>query len=104
MDQEKDKILKRLKEFIKGRNVEKAILFGSVARGEAGKDSDLDVILVSEDFRGKSALKRPVPFYLEWNLGLPVDFLCFTPEEFEKLKNKATIVREALKEGITIEV
>ncbi|ATZ60999.2 MAG: hypothetical protein DDT33_01410 [Firmicutes bacterium] len=102
MDKEKAEILSRLKDFIKKHGVKKAILFGSVARGESREFSDLDVILVSEEFEGKSALKRPVPFYLEWDLGYPVDFLCYTPEEFEKKKKEITIVREAVKEGIEI--
>jgi predicted nucleotidyltransferase len=104
MDKEKADILSRLKDFIKRHRVERAIVFGSAARGEAGEDSDLDVILVSHEFKGKSALKRPVPFYVDWDLGYPVDFLCYTPEEFSDLKKRATIVRVALKEGIEIEV
>jgi hypothetical protein len=31
-----------------------------------------------------------------------VDFICYTPEEFEKLKKEVSIVSEALKEGIEI--
>jgi len=104
MDQEKDEILRRLKGFIKRHKVEKAVLFGSAARGEARESSDLDIILVSDEFKGKSALKRPVPFYLEWDLGYPVDFLCYTPEEFNDLKEKVTIVREAVREGIEVKV
>jgi hypothetical protein len=84
--------------------VERVILFGSAARGEEKEDSDFDLILVSEEFKGKSALKRPVPFYLEWDLRRPVDFLCYTPEEFNRLKRGVTIVREAVRNGIEIEV
>lgn len=98
-----DEILKKIKEFIKQhKGIERAIVFGSVARGDAGKYSDVDIILVSKEFEGKSALKRPVAFYLEWRIGRPVDFLCYTPEEFNSLKKKATIVREAVNEGIEI--
>jgi uncharacterized protein len=35
---------------ISGIRVEKAFLYGSYARGEAGPDSDIDVMLVSESF------------------------------------------------------
>jgi hypothetical protein len=31
-----------------------------------------------------------------------VDFICYTPEEFEKLKKEVSIVSEAFKEGIEI--
>jgi hypothetical protein len=37
------------------------------------------------------------------DLNYPVDFLCYTPEEFNKLKKEVSIVSEALKEGIEIE-
>lgn len=102
MDKERAEVIRKLKEFIKKHAVERAILFGSFARGEAREDSDIDLILVSREFEGKSSLKRPVPLYMDWDLGYPVDFLCYTPEEFNSLKKKVTLVREALKEGIEI--
>jgi hypothetical protein len=37
------------------------------------------------------------------DLNYPVDFLCYTPEEFNKLKKEVSIVSEALKEGVEIE-
>ena len=40
--------------------------------------------------------------YDYWNLDYPVDFLCYTPEEFEKKKKEISIVKEAVKEGIDI--
>ena len=102
MDKEGIEIIGKLREFIKKHTIEKAILFGSFARGEAQKDSDIDLILVSSEFEGKSALKRPVRFYIDWNLGYPVDFLCYTPKEFDNLRKQVSIVSQALKEGIEI--
>ena len=102
MDNKRAEILTKLKKFIKKHRIEKAILFGSAARGEIGEDSDIDLILVSKEFKGISVLRRPVPFYLDWDVGYPVDFLCYTPEEFEKLKNQITIVREAVRSGVEI--
>jgi len=102
MDEERTEIIGKLRKFIKKHTVEKAIIFGSYARGEAKKDSDIDLILVSREFEGKSPLKRPVPFYLEWDLGYPVDIICYTPNEFNNLRKQVSIVSEALKEGIEI--
>jgi len=102
MDKERIEIIKSLRKFIKKHTIEKAILFGSFARGETHKDSDIDLILVSREFEGKSALKRPVPLYLDWDMGYPVDFLCYTPEEFNDLRKQVSIVSQALKEGIEI--
>jgi predicted nucleotidyltransferase len=78
MDKERIEILSELKMFIRKHMVEKALLFGSFARGEQREDSDIDLILVSKQFEGKSAFKRPVRFYMDWHLGYPVDFLCYT--------------------------
>jgi len=40
--------------------------------------------------------------HLAWDLGMPVDFLCYTPEEFAELSKRPSIVREALREGIPV--
>lgn len=102
MDKERVEIIKKLRDFLKKHAIEKAILFGSYAREEAKKDSDIDLILVSREFEGKSSLKRPVQLYMDWHMGYPVDFLCYTPEEFNNLKKQVSIVSQALKEGIEI--
>ena len=78
------------------------ILFGSYARGKTHRFSDVDLIVVSPRFRRKNIAERASPLYLEWDLDLPVDFLCYTPEEFETLSKRPSLVREALEEGIKI--
>ena len=95
-----------LKEFArrtsKTMNVQRIILFGSMATGEANEDSDIDLIIVSPRFRGLSFWKRAIGLHDYWTLDYPVDFLCFSPEEFEKKSKGVTIVSEALKEGSDI--
>ena len=81
---------------------EKLILFGSQATGNSNENSDVDIIVVSKKFEGVKALKRSPNLYLKWDLDYPVDFLCYTPEEFDNLKNKITLVNQAIKEGIEI--
>lgn len=75
------------------------ILFGSQATGEATEGSDVDLILVSEAFEGLNPLRRAARMYDHWEPMRPVDFLCFTPEEFERLQQGVTIVTEALERG-----
>ena len=84
--------------------MDKVILFGSRATGKTHKFSDVDLLLVSKKFRRVSKLKRSPPLYLKWDLDYPVDFLCYTPEEFESKKKKIGIVRKAVKEGIEIKI
>lgn len=78
------------------------ILFGSQATGRAGKHSDIDLILVSHKFTNVRRIKRSPALYLKWDLEYPVDFICLTPEEFEKKKRHSGVVQQALKEGIEI--
>jgi len=82
--------------------VEKIILFGSRAFGKPRRWSDFDLIIVSKYFEGMNFLKRASKMYDSWDVDYPVDFICLTPEEFEKLKKGITIVSEALKKGIII--
>ena len=78
------------------------ILFGSRAHGKTGKDRDTELIIVSPKFKKLDFFQRGAKMYDYWNLSMPVDFLCYTPEEFNKLKKQITIVREAVREGIEI--
>jgi hypothetical protein len=70
--------------------------------GTPHRDSDIDLLIVSDDFAGTKFRARAGGFYAFWNLGYPVDFLCFSPDEVEELKEEPTVVREALEHGIEI--
>ena len=82
--------------------IKEMILFGSQVTGEADENSDIDLIVVGDEFKGKSPLKRSFKLYLEWTLDYPVDFLCYTPEEFEEKRKEISIVRHAIREGVVI--
>ena len=41
-----------------GLRISKIILFGSQASGEATEESDIDLVVVSEDFEGKSIFEK----------------------------------------------
>ncbi len=95
--------LKKFKQALqKEISVSKLILFGSVAEGKATRDSDVDLIIVSPAFSKLNFFKRGALMYDYWKPLLAVDFLCFTPEEFEAKKKGVTIVSHALKNGIFI--
>lgn len=103
---EREHLIKGIKSFIKKLEkdfqVERVLLFGSRATNEFREDSDVDLIVVSKNFNGKDFFERVSRMYDYWNLDLPVDFLCYTPEEFNALKKRISIVKEALKDGIKI--
>lgn len=81
-------------------HLQQAILFGSRARGDHFQHSDVDLLLVSEDFAGIPFPDRPSPLYVYWNDDLPLEILCYTPEEFERKRQAIGIVRDAVQEGI----
>lgn len=82
-------------------NIDKAIFLGSRAKDEHLKDSDYDIILVSDDFRDIFFSKRSALMYDFWqHWPIEIEPLCYTPEEFEAKKKQIGIVSEAIKEGI----
>jgi len=93
-----EEIIKGIKEFKKKTMIEKVILFGSYARGKWTEHSDIDLLLISKKFRKKEFHERFKGLWLKWDLDYPVDFICYTPEEFNKLKKQVSIVSEALRE------
>jgi len=82
--------------------VSRMILFGSRARGKARRFSDVDLIVVSPRFRRLSSIERGARMYDYWDLDYPADFLCYTPEEFDRLKARPTLVREAVEHGVAL--
>ncbi|MBI3413375.1 MAG: nucleotidyltransferase domain-containing protein [Candidatus Aenigmarchaeota archaeon] len=86
--------------------VDKIIIFGSAARGEMTKHSDVDIIVVSRKFGVKDMFKITPKLSDEWHfkqrIDHPVDILLFSTKEFEKRKKEVSIVSEALREGIVV--
>jgi len=103
---DRENIVSELKTFRRDLNkmlhVDRMIFFGSRVSGKSYKDSDIDLVIVSDYFEGKRS-KRALGFRSIWNLDYAVDFLCYTSEEFEKLSKQVSIVREAIETGIEIE-
>lgn len=93
LDRELESILEQLKKF----NMKKAILFGSLARGEVGITSDIDLIVVLES--DKPFHKRLKELYREIDYHEPLDLLAYTPEELERTLEVSSFLRHALKEG-----
>ena len=103
---ERDHLLRRLEEFVRELSqelaIERVILFGSRAAENCEADSDVDLIIVSDDFEGKDFFERCSKMYDYWGLDLPVDFLCYTSKEFGDLRGQISIVGEALEQGVQI--
>jgi predicted nucleotidyltransferase len=78
---------------------EKVILFGSHARGEAGADSDVDLLVVLSGPLKKREKRLAIRTALH-GMGTAKDVVVVTPEEMNAQKDLAgSIVRPALLEG-----
>jgi len=88
-----------------GITVERILLFGSYARGDAGPESDIDLIVVSPDFRHMPAHKRwRILGKAAAKLMEPIEALACSPDElsFDKL-NPASFLRQVLTQPETLE-
>lgn len=82
----------------------RVVLFGSRITGRATEASDLDVIIISHDFKDIPFVKRMGEILKAARFRKHVDYFCYTPEEFERVKGASAIIEQALQEGIELAV
>ena len=85
-----------------GINVKRVILYGSFARGRQREDSDIDLVVVSDDFE-RMDLRRRVEL-----LGIaaarimkPIEARGYTPKELE-MATQASFLKEVLAVGVSV--
>ena len=94
-----DALKEKLQPLFKEHKIEKAILFGSLARNDSSRHSDIDLILIKDTelrfldrYEGVlSSFSQALP---EWD----VDLLIYTPQELQEISDRH-FVKQALKEG-----
>ncbi len=94
----KDFLTKVKKEFAP----EFIVLFGSRARGDELKESDFDILVVSQRFEGVHFLERIFMLYQLWDYDCDLDILGYTPEEFRRKEKEIGLVRQAINEGVKV--
>ena len=95
-----DKEVERITaQIIEKYDPEKIILFGSSVRGEISPDSDLDILIIKRDTPLYGADRiRELSRLIERDI--PIDFLVYRPEEFEKrIEMGDPFLRAIVKEG-----
>lgn len=84
-------------------NLERIILFGSRARGDAGMDSDVDLLVVASEatIRQHGRMRLLARFWSTMGrLPASFDFLLFTPEEVAHWRDSLNhVIGRALREG-----
>jgi predicted nucleotidyltransferase len=82
------KVLGFLKEKLATQNVLEAYVFGSFAKDQCGAWSDLDLVAILQT--ELPFLERPRDFANIYELGVPIDLLVYTPQEFAILRNNGS--------------
>lgn len=94
-----DLLKEKLYPLFKKHKIEKAILFGSLARNEASRHSDIDLILIQNT--NLRFLDRYEGLLASFSQALPewdVDILIYTPKELAEISHRF-FIKQALKEG-----
>ena len=99
----REELLAAIREYLRGTKVERAIVFGSWARGQQDLASDLDLALIEETQapfveRGRAHL----PLF---RLGVGVDLFVYTPAEYARLlRAENPLVTGIEREGVVVHV
>lgn len=91
---------KRIEEIL-GVKVKEILIFGSRARGDYKLDSDLDIIIVSNDWKG-CILDRMAQLYKIWNYNIDATLIPLKPKELKEKIKKSITIRDASKYWIRI--
>jgi len=105
--EDKAKVLELIIEKLQQLSVHKVILFGSYAWGMPGKDSDIDLLVVTDDafmpqsYKEKSDIFLRVADCLEdIEREIPIDLIVFNKTMFERfLELRGMFSRKIMKDG-----
>jgi len=76
----------------------KVVLFGSAARGEFGKDSDLDFLVIKDDTERHLVIEQKLHKIIDYSIAC--DFIFLRPIEVEeKLASGDLFIRDILARG-----
>jgi len=105
MDNRTIAILKRYKEILKelGITPERVIVFGSQAQGGANEYSDIDVVVISEDFAKLDLRGRlEILGVAAARIMEPLQALGYTTEEFEAQGEGSFVADEVKRTGVEV--
>lgn len=84
---------------------ETVILYGSVARGEATRDSDVDLLVIVPGSEQKAYLRmaRVLEVVRDISRGIPLSPIVLTPEEVNERSDRGDpFLRQILEEGVAL--
>jgi predicted nucleotidyltransferase len=97
-----EQLISKLRPLFEKYGILKAVVFGSLARGEPSRRSDLDLMLVQEtDKRFLDRYKGILGELTDVVRGRDVDLLIYTPAELASMSERR-FMQTILKEGVVI--
>jgi uncharacterized protein len=85
---------------------ERIVLFGSRARGDAGPDSDLDLLVIEQaPFSRARSRQQELKRIRQalWGCPVPVDVLVYSADEVAEWKDSPNhVIGRSLREGVTV--
>jgi predicted nucleotidyltransferase len=96
-----DELLARIvRSLIEAYQPERIYLFGSCARGEAGPDSDYDLLIIVPDSAPAKRQRSRLAYEVLWEIGKAADVLVCTRRHFEsRLHLAASLPATVAREG-----
>ncbi|MEW6753239.1 MAG: nucleotidyltransferase domain-containing protein [Candidatus Latescibacterota bacterium] len=92
-------VAEMVQRLVAGFAPDKIILFGSHARGVAGPDSDVDLLVVKPGSGSRRRERLAMRMALR-GVGIAKDLFLATPEEVERWSgHRGTLIGEAVREG-----
>lgn len=81
-----EKVIKTVEEYLhlvkrSGVAVERGIIFGSFAKGNAKKDSDIDLCVVSPNFGKDPIAETALLKSLTWGIDPSIEVISYSPED-----------------------
>jgi predicted nucleotidyltransferase len=87
---------------VKTAQPERILVFGSAARGEAGPESDIDLLVIKKGVYHRRRLAQQIYVNLI-GIPVPVDVVVVTPEDIERFKDSVgSIIPIALEDGVEV--
>jgi len=94
-------IIQKFKQSLESNiRVEQLILFGSYAGGTTREDSDIDLVVISPSFSGKTYWERiDILTDAIYKVFAPIEASAFTPDEW---KSEKSLISDYAKNGILV--
>lgn len=89
---------------IYGSLLERVVLYGSYARGEASEESDVDIALVLKKTESEAIHEKMIDVVVDYELeqGVTLSVITVIKDDYDNLKNTSPFYRNVEKEGIAL--